>query len=197
MGILKTAIVTSATGDSVTLAEARDHLRISTTEDGTLITNFITVATRRVESLTNRKLMPQTWKVYYDKWPTGDSLEIPYPMLRSISSTGVVYKDSNGDSTTFSSTAWNSDIVSMPGRLVLDYDADWPSVTLYNNNPISVEFQCGYTTAATVPENFKLAIKMLVGHYYENREASIVGPSASIVPEAVTSLLSNERIYKF
>ena len=84
--------------------------------------------------------------------------------------------------------------------MVLGYDDDWPTATLINRNPISVEFVCGYTTGANVPDPIKLAIKMQIAHYYENREAVTVlgaGQGFHVTPQAVLSLLTPYRVFAF
>jgi hypothetical protein len=52
----------------------------------------------------------------------------------------------------------------------------------------------GYGAAAAVPEGIKQIIRMKAAHWYENREASIVGVSAMSTPLAVERL---ENLYKF
>jgi uncharacterized phiE125 gp8 family phage protein len=197
---MKTVIVTSATGEPITLAEAKEHLRVNTTDNDDYITNLITVARQRVEEITNRKLMPQTWKVYYDAWPSSgdnyDHIDLPYPPLSTVPSTGIVYTNSDGDSTTFSSTAWASDTVSEPGRVVLEYDDDWPTETLHNRNPIAIEFQCGYSGSTAVPERIKQAIKIILAELYEQREISVVGQSV-YTNSIVENLLSDYRVFTF
>jgi uncharacterized phiE125 gp8 family phage protein len=203
---MKTVVVTSATGEPITLEDVKSQLRLELgqTNEDEFLEGLITAARQHVENITGRKLMPQTWTVYYDAWPSGkdnyDTIEIPYPPLRSIPSTGLVYTDSTSGSTTLSSTAWAADTVSEPGRLVLDYNDDWPTVTLHNNNPIAIEFNCGYSTAATIPGTIKQAVKMLIGHYYENRESVTGTPSGMKIEEtpwAVKTLLAPYREYRF
>jgi len=48
---------------------------------------------------------------------------------------------------------------------------------------------------ATVGENVKLAMHVLIAHWYRNREAVIVGTISSALPLAFTALLSTERAY--
>jgi len=202
---MKTAVVTSATGEPLTLSEVKAHLRISTgeTEENTYLNALITAARREVENLTSRKLMPQTWKVCFDDWPSGDSFEIPYAPLKQIPSTGLKYTSSTGGSTTFSSTAWAADIVSEPGRLVLDYNDDWPTETLHNRNPIEITFKCGYGTVGgssvhrLVPKDIKHAMLLLIGHWHENREHTVVGPSIAEMPFGVKAILGHYRLYHF
>ena len=204
--MIKTSLVTSATGYPVELEDIKTHLRLDlgyTIEDDYLIT-LRSAAISKVESMTNRKMMKQTHKAYYNDWAESDYMELPYSPLISIPSSGVVYKNSTGNSTTFASTEWSADIRSTPGRLSLDSTGgmDWPTATLHDVNPISIEFTCGYSTVASgVPARLKQAVLMLISHWYEFREPYIVGGqfnlSVARVPDAVNSLISDYRVFKF
>ena len=187
------------------LEEIKLHLRIpngETAEDD-LLNGLQDAAVEYVENHTNRKLLTQEWRVYFNDWPEEDSFEIPYPPLQSIASTGVIYTNSTQDSTTYSSTKWAIDSVSVPGRLVREYEEDvWCSTaTLHNNNPIEISFTCGYTTASSIPQSIKSAMLLIIGHLYENRENSFVGSfggqTITTIPLAAQSLLASYRVFSF
>jgi len=69
----------------------------------------------------------------------------------------------------------------------------------------AIEQLLGYTFAAnfpdttdasfpdTVPGDLKEAIRQLAAHFYENREASVVGISASLLPLGVRDIVNNRR----
>ncbi|MBJ6131528.1 phage gp6-like head-tail connector protein [Ochrobactrum sp. Q0168] len=46
-----------------------------------------------------------------------------------------------------------------------------------------------------VPASLKQAILMIAGHWYENREATIVGIAAATLPLGVMNILRNHRDY--
>lgn len=48
-----------------------------------------------------------------------------------------------------------------------------------------------------VPADLKHAIKMLVGHFYENREASLVGISADELPLGFWDIVNQHRAWTF
>lgn len=48
-----------------------------------------------------------------------------------------------------------------------------------------------------VPEPLKEAVRQLVGHLYENREASLVAVSAELLPLSVFDLMAPYREYVF
>ena len=205
--MIKTSVVTSATGEPITTAEIRSHLRISSTLEDTYLDSLEIVARQRAESITGRKLMPQTHKVYFDMWPDGYCFEMPYTPMQSVPTTGIVYKDSTGNSTTFGSTKWDTDIVSEPGRVCLRNGSDWDGDTLYDINPISIEFKCGYSTGGStslgadergaVQEAIKQAMKLMIGHWYEQREDTNVRYEVYTIPLASEQLLAQYKVFNF
>ncbi len=68
-----------------------------------------------------------------------------------------------------------------------------------------IEQQLGFTLAeefpdtddlefpATVPADLVEAVLQMTAHYYENREASLVGVSASLLPFGVRDILNGRR----
>ncbi len=198
---MKTAKTSGPSAYPLDLDDIKDHLRIpqgETAEDD-LLGGLRDAAIEYAEAVTNRKLITQEWKVYYNDWPDEDYFEIPYPPLQSVASTGVVYTNSTNNSTTYGSTKWATDIVSEPGRLVREYEEDnWPSTaTLHNNNPIEISFTCGYTTKSNVPQSIRQAMLLIIGHLYENREETAMGDVLTRVPMAARSLLAPYRVYSF
>lgn len=47
------------------------------------------------------------------------------------------------------------------------------------------------------PPELEQAVLMLAAHWYENREATLVGVSAQSVPHGVTEILAEHRRYTF
>jgi len=145
-----------------------------------------------------------------DRMP-GRLLELPMAPLRSV--TSVKYVDANGVEATFASTNYTVDAWSAPGRIALNRMAVWPGVQLLPVGGVRVRFVAGYAdllTAASpqtditaarnaVPERYKAAIKLIVGHLYENREEVMVGAGivASQLPLGVHKLLMPTRVFGF
>jgi uncharacterized phiE125 gp8 family phage protein len=66
------------------------------------------------------------------------------------------------------------------------YLEDWPNVRL-DDKAVQITYLAGYGGAANVPKPAVHAIKMLVGHWYANREA--IGSAGQNVPLGVHALL--------
>jgi len=196
---MRITTVTGSTGYPIDLEDVKNHLRITvgeTNQDDYLV-GLIEVATARIEEMTNRALSRRTLKLYLDNWPESDSIELPYPPLSTSVDAVLKYVDVDSSSVTVSSTAYKLDAVSEPGRLILDYNEDWPSAQLHNVNPISVQYLCGYPGSTSVPHQIKQAMKLIIADLYENRESIVIGYNqVTKIPDAVQSLVRNLRIFQ-
>ena len=170
----------SPTVEPVTLAEAKTHLRITSTDDDTWITAAITAAREDAEAMTRRALITQTWALALDEFP--DAIQLSPARVLGISS--VTYYDEDGVQQTLAGTSYDLDNYSEPAWLVPAAGYSWPS-TLEKVNCVIVTYTCGYgASAASVPEPYKMWIKMRVAAMNENREQLAAGDA----PEAVTAL---------
>lgn len=180
-------LVTAPTTTPITLTEAKAHLRVDFADDDTLITTLLSVATSRFDGptgLLGRALMPQTWDMFFDGFPSCSYIKFPMPPLTSV--TGVFYTDpSLGTEQTFASTNYEVDTYSKPGRLTLISTAVWP-ITKDKTNSIRVRFVAGYADAASVPAPIKAAMLLTIADLYEARETFVTGMQANEVPMSPT-----------
>lgn len=188
-------LFTAPAAEPVSASEAKSHLRIDISDDDTLIGTYITAARVRVEQELNRALVTQTWELVLDGFPAGDRIRLPLPPLQSV--TSVKYTDEDGVEATYSSANYLVDTDAEPGQIVLKSGVTWPAVTLLREvAAVRIKFVAGYGLAAAVPEPIKLAIKLLVGTYYENREDTLVAQGVTVMrlPTGVRDLLSSYRV---
>ena len=189
-------LITAPVNKPITTAEAKTHLRVTSSDDDTYIGTLIDAALEYVENVTRRKLITQTWDVFYDDWPDEDYLELPYGQLQSVGY--VKYIDSDGAETTWSTDYYSVDTDSDPGRIVLGYGESWPTATLTTKNPIVVRFVCGYgDNGSDVPASIKHAMKFIISDMYEVRETRIIGQSVSKYGDAITNCLNSYRLWGF
>jgi len=186
--------------ECVSLTETKLHLRLATTvaeavayttEDGWLTRNIKGVRTQ-CEFETGRRFITQTLTYYLNEWPTERYIKIPYPPLQSAVVTYRLSDDDDYDETL--STA-DVDIVSEPGRIILQPNESWPSGTLYTDKPIKIVFVCGYGLAVAVPENIKDAILVKLEDAYNNRGQVVIGLSVNKIEDVVDSLLRNYVVH--
>lgn len=178
-------VTTQPSVEPITLQEAKDHLRVDSTDEDALISELIKTARQYVEQIT-RPLITQSQTLYADCF---DGVMELKPNLQSITSIG--YTDTNGDPQTVASYQVNT--ASIIGTVQPAYDASWPS-TQASVNAVQIEFVTGYGLAADVPAPIKAAMLLLIGHWYQNRESVMVGVSVTDTPMAVDMLLSPYRV---
>lgn len=158
---------TDAATEPLTTAEAKTHLRVTHSDDDTYIAALIAAARQAVESYCNRSLITQTWEATFDCFDNS-RLRLPYPRLISV--TTVHYKDSNGDYQLYAASNYEVNSAAEPGQIRF---INTPSYNSEYENPLKVTYTAGYGAASDVPENLKVAIKLLIGHWYEMREAAV------------------------
>lgn len=179
-------LVTPPAEEPAHLSEAKNHLRVDTSEDDAMVLRCVQAARRWAEAYTRRAFVQQTWEVFYPGWPSGNALDIPLSPLASVVS--VTWRDANNAPQTAPANNYTTDTLSDPGRIVLNPGASWPSAALWHVHPVSVRFVAGYGTAAAVPADIKAAILLLCGHLYENREQT--AKPLAVIPFAAEALLA-------
>jgi uncharacterized phiE125 gp8 family phage protein len=189
MALLRTI---DATVEPVSTAEAKAHLRVTSSTDDTLIGRLVTAARQMAENEMRRAILPQTWELTLDTFP--DAIKLAYPPLISVAT--VKYLEPvAGVPTTLNALSYTVDNKSEPGWIVPAYGYAWPDI--YDAiNAVTVTYTAGWATAADVPAAIKSWVLLHVGNLYENREATMPGISITPLPFA-SALLDPYRIVTF
>jgi uncharacterized phiE125 gp8 family phage protein len=122
----------------------------------------------------NRSILTQTWKLYLPAF--ADRMELPFPPLSSV--TQVRYRDT--------ANAWQvldtSVYVVVAGEFVpylaLADGQSWPE-TYVHPEAVEATYVAGYGLGAAVKAGafgIRRGIKLLAGHFYRNREATLAEP---------------------
>lgn len=149
----------------VTTTEVKAQLAINFSDDDTLLAALIAAATDMAENITGRQLMTQTWDHWFDEFP--EQILLPIAPIASVGS--VKYYDGTNTQQTLSSSLYYADLHSYPA--VIKPVTTWPA-TYDKPNAVTVRITAGYASADLIPAGIKQGILMLIGHLYENREAT-------------------------
>lgn len=185
------ALKTAAVTEPLTLTETKLHLKVDDTADDELIRSLISAARQHVEDYTGRALVTQTWYGYADS--LCGTVQITKCPVQSI--TSIKYVDGDGDTQTWSSTEYESDLSGTPARVIEADGYSFPT-TATTLNAWTIEFVSGYGYASDVPAAIRSAMLLLIGHWYEHRMSVIIGSSAYEVPQAVTALLTPYIVWR-
>jgi uncharacterized phiE125 gp8 family phage protein len=194
--VTETVLVTAAVEEPVTLAEAKTQCRIDDTVDDTAVLAWTIAAREYVEQVCSRALISSTWDYFLSDWPCDSEICLPLGNVSAIAS--VKYYDTDDTEHTMLTSDYYA-ILGDRGRVALKYNRTWPSATVRPARGVVVRYTAGWANAAAVPGSVKSAIKLLVAHWYANREAVVLGNTASAqgvpLPMGVDSLLANYRLY--
>lgn len=163
------SLVSGPASEPLTTAEAKTHLRVSTSDDDTYIGTLIKVARRAAEHKTGRALLPQTWLMTVDDFPRERSRAFRLRRCPVTAVSWVKYYDTTGTLTTLSTDAYVVDMKTEPGRIAEAYSYCWPQV-YPRIAGVTVQYVAGYADAAAVPEGIKQWMLLRIGALYENRE---------------------------
>lgn len=178
-------LLTPAEAWPVTLTEAKAHCRVTHSDEDTLITGLIKAATRHVEQNLSMSIAEQQWLLTLDEF--ADNIELLRGPVIEVDS--VEYIDEAGDTQTADAELYFTDLMSRPAWIVLNTGQVWPA-TMAGVNMVSITYTAGMTA---VPDDLKHAILLLIGHWYQNREAAVVATISSTLELAVDSLLQPYR----
>jgi uncharacterized phiE125 gp8 family phage protein len=205
--------------EPVTLAEARRHLRVdadNTTEDDD-ITPLIAVAREMVESYTGRVLIDQTWRLTIDdlrgnlfgdsvggytnlqgpfQWWRGRVGEIMLRKSPALALSSFVSVGADGAETTIDADTYQ----------LREAGSRWPRIVALSGatwglGAFRITFRAGFADrtgspqqgADFVPARYRQAMKLIIGHLYENRESVVLGSIPTELPMGVKWLLRSDR----
>ncbi|KUO65532.1 MAG: hypothetical protein APF80_13205 [Alphaproteobacteria bacterium BRH_c36] len=182
--------LTGPVAEPVSVAEAKEHLRVDGTSEDTLISSLILTSRLHIEAALGLALMTQSWRLLLDRWPKDGEVRIP---LRPLQSVGEIRTyDAVGASSVLPADRYVVDAVSNPGRVVPQGGA-LPSPGRAANG-IEIAFVAGYgDTPSDVPAPIRQALLLLIAHWYEHRDPVEIGTPGVAIPGAVSRLLKSYR----
>lgn len=177
----------------VTLATAKTHVRVDDTDSDTYLSSLLEVASDTVAEMAGKSLINQTWRMQLGP-VTGDCpVYLPYAPVVSI--TSISYFDAADSSQTADTADYALKGDDDRAWLVPAGTGVWPD--MYDRpDALTITYLAGYGTGpSNVPANLKHAALLLVGHWFENREATA---DRSSLPEkikfAVEDLVNQSRV---
>lgn len=166
----------------VTLAEAKAHLRVSHGEDDLLITGLIAAAVSHLDGWTGvlgRALVTQTWVQAFPAF--APRLDLPVGPVASVSS--LQYVNEAGALQTVPASLYDLLEDARGAYLLLKSGEIWPASNPRAAQPVIATYIAGQS-AADVPPAIRVAILLMVGDLYANREST--AGAAVAVPMSTT-----------
>jgi uncharacterized phiE125 gp8 family phage protein len=195
----------------ITVEEIQSHARLDSDFDKDYVGALCLAAMNYLDGYTGAlgvTLLTQTWSVSWDTfpwqewhgqmrsawygWPVSDAevLRLPFWPVSSVSF--VKYYDAGNVQQTLSSALYGVYRDARGDFIQLVQGQVWP-VTYQRPDAVTVQMVAGYgADAGSVPMPIRHAAKMLVSHWYQNRES--VGSSTAEV-DALLALYRRSRVH--
>jgi len=162
------ALLTAPTEEPLSIAEAKAQARVTHDDEDGVWDGYISAARAAAEDYMSRGLLTQTWVFTLPYF--ADSIWLPMAApLQSV--TSIKYYDSAGVQQTLSTTIYDVDTTSRPGRIVRKPQQTWPSVQSDRIvSRIEITYKVGWTSKELIPDRIRQGLLVYVGYLDCDRE---------------------------
>lgn len=177
----------------VTLSEAKAHLRVVDSADDTYITALVDAAADKIKLDTGMICRAANVSIVANGFSDGGQNRIPmhFGPINSVAS--VVYDADDGTEKTLAANQYRLRQFAGLTYIIPAFGVTWPA-TENILGAVRVAFNAGYASNNDVPDTLRHAALLLIGNWYENREAVSVGSTVGEVPLGYEALIRPHRL---
>lgn len=186
-------VKTRPAGPVLTAADMRARLRLDGTEEDDLLAAFIGAATAEIDGPTGAGLamLAQVWTLHLNAWPwRGRPIVLPGAPIRAVEE--IRYIDLDGADQILDPAEYQVRLAAaceIRPATALGY---FPAVE-EGAGAIAIDYRLGVDTPAEIDPGLVTACALIVGHYFEHREAVIAGTTAIEIPLGAMHILNRYR----
>jgi uncharacterized phiE125 gp8 family phage protein len=183
MRCLPPELVTPASVQPVTLAEAKAHCRVDHGEDDARLNLAIDAATRHLDGyggILGRALLKQRWRQHLAFWPASRCIDLALaPVL--VAGVVVTARLADGSSQVLDPGSYRLLAAgSASPRLLFSVSTSLPGLAS-EPDAVAIEYDAGYgEVPAGVPGAIRAAILMMVGDLYRFTESAAPGTAVAV-----------------
>lgn len=173
-------LIAPPTVEPLSRQQAKDHLRVTTSDEDALIDGLIVAARSHVEGYLGAALVLQSRRLLLDGFPAYIDLE--HGPVRAVQS--IQYLDEAGELQTLAADQYRLDKYSRPARITPEYDVTWPAT-----RPVTNAVIVNYTAGHLVPFVADAGTDVLTaaGHGFANADISQVETIGGTLPTALAA----------
>lgn len=201
--------------EPLTLAQAKAHLRLDGDDEDDFVQTLIDVATqifdgtgRARDGILGCAMITQTWLLetrqwvvpfrrYFPRLASDYRIWIEHGPVQSVDGIQVYTNDVLVD---WPAQNWRVGHEDTRAFVTLAPGGSWPTYD-FREDAFQLTFTTGYGDNATdVPAPLRVAMLLMIGHLYENRQSVIVSASRAMaleVPRTVDTLIAPYKVQEF
>lgn len=181
---------TEPSEEPVNIKDLKHYSRVDSHDDNDLIKQLCKAARTYIERNARLAMVNTTYDYILPQFD--DTIRLPKGPIQSIKH--IKYFDDDGNKQTLSTDKYQLVKSDRVGTIERAPDKSYPS-TQDREDAVTITFTAGYgKTADDVPNELRIAIKMLTLHWYDTREPVIKGQSVTNVPTSLETIIDNYRI---
>lgn len=182
--IVPTALPPGYAEGILPLAEAKAYLRVDGSDEDDLVAALRDCAVDFVEKYLNVRLAPVAdMQARFEGF--GPHMRAGIGPSATVVVTAISYVDTDGESVALTPADWR---VGVDGKILPAIGTSWPK----SGGPVTVTFDAGYPEGACPPA-LRIAVRMMLVHLYDHREAIISDGLEADVPMGVVMTCSRHR----
>lgn len=200
------SVVSHPAYEPVSLAEAKEWLRLSSADTGHdgVIRLLIKAMREFAENRTHRAFVTRTLKITMEDWPRDAHgrlrFRLPFPPLQGVSS--FQYRDTNGELQTLATDQYDVYTHCEPGLVVPAYNVTWPSIRS-QPDALRITFTAGYASGSpsdeaaaqeVLPASLRVWLEAKLATLFEQREQLVIGASVAALPRDFTDGLLDSLV---
>jgi uncharacterized phiE125 gp8 family phage protein len=170
--------------DIITVANLKAFLRVDHSDEDTYITALRQVAINYIETITDTRLGDVSAVGYLDSWYPAT---FPVGPVQSI--TSITYLSTANTTQTLGASFYYTDINVQPARIRFVSPPDLYDDALAR---VQINMVVGFPEASIPPPMIQ-AVRLLVGHLYENRTEEVTGTITTRLKVGIDALVSPFR----
>jgi uncharacterized phiE125 gp8 family phage protein len=179
---MKRMLIEGPAVEPLLLAEAKAHLRLESEAEDALVGALIAAARVGVESDIRQALIAQRWRAVFEDWPA-DGVRLPVAPAISVEEVRAI--DAEGAASVVDPQGYAFDALDW----TVELDDRPEGAVAYE-----IDFTAGYgSSGVDVPQPLRLAMRLLVTHWFENRSAAMLGDGTSATPFGYRALVAPFR----
>lgn len=196
---MKLQRVTNPIALPLSMNSMKDHLRIERSETAydDDLNDLIVAAAEFIRAKCHVELINTQYRALWNQFPACRTIKIPLWPVVTVDS--ITYYDTAGALQTMSASLYQTELIQSPATVTLaPLGTSWPSTQDEKINAVILTFTTGFgIDSAAVPAGYRHAMKLLVAHWFRNRESVLIGSISKELEFSLESLIMLNRENEF